>query len=230
MKLMSARGLLPSVPENRTRAKVSQAEKNQVLVSSGSTGICLSNSSLVIILHDTYYVVAHFHNVFNFFLNSGYLKFIEVHHYLDPEKSCVLTADVSATVSPQLTHTLHPTDNVDAVVGLGVIDDIVYVVRSWTSNIERYSSASQKPLKPIQVLSLDLPHDMVACTSQKCLYLSDYGPDIHRIEVAGYGTQTKWNAGDQPTGLSVAVESTNVIVTYENEQKVHVAGLSQLLN
>jgi len=165
-----------------------------------------------------------------FSLNSGCLKFIEVHYYLDPEKYCVLTADVSATVSLQLTHTLNPTDNVDAVVGLGVIDETVYVVRSWTSNIERYSATSQKPLKPIQVLSLDLPHDMVACTSLKCLYLSDYELDIHRIEVAAYGAQTKWNAGDRPTGLSVAVGTTNVIVTYENDQKVHVAGLSQLVN
>jgi len=71
---------------------------------------------------------------------------------------------------------------------------------------------------------------MVACTGQRCLYLSDYGPDIHHIEVAGYGTQTKWNAGDRPTGLSVAIGATNVMVTYENDQKVHVAGLSQLVN
>jgi len=74
-------------------------------------------------------------------------------------------------------------------------------------------------MKPIQVLSLDLPHDMAACTSQKCLYLSDYGPDIHRIEVSGYCMQSKWNAGDRPTGLSVTA-GAHVMVTYEYGQKV----------
>jgi len=128
----------------------------------------------------------------------------------------------AATVSPTLLHTLNPSDNVDAVIGLGVVDDIVYIVRSWTSNVELYSAVSLKPMKPIQVLSLDLPHDMVACTSQKCLYLSDYGSDIHRIEVSGYRMQTKWNAGDRPTGLSLTAGAANVLVTYENGQKVFI--------
>jgi len=127
--------------------------------------------------------------------------------------------DVSA-VSPKLLHILNPSDNVDAVIGLGVIDDIVYVVRSWTSNIELYNAVSLKPMKPIHVFNLDLPHDMVACTAQKCLYLSDYGPDVHRIEVSGYCMQTKWNARDRPTGLSLTIGAANVMVTYENDQKV----------
>ena len=124
------------------------------------------------------------------------------------------------TVSPKLLHTLYPSDNVDAVIGLGVIDDVIYIIRSWTSNIEMYDAVSLKPRKPIQVLSLDLPHDMVACTRQKCLYLSDYGSDIHRIEVSGYRMQTKWNAGGRPTGLSVTIEAANVMVTYDSGQKV----------
>jgi len=124
-----------------------------------------------------------------------------------------------ATFLPKLLHTLNPADNIDAVIGLGVIDDVVFVVRSWTSNIEQYSATSLKPMKPIQVLSLDLPHDMVACTSQKCLYLSDYGADIHRIEVSGYRMQTKWDAGDRPTGLSVTAGG-HVMVTYEYGPKV----------
>jgi len=135
----------------------------------------------------------------------------------------VLLAHVDAsetTVSPRLLHTLHPSDNIDAVIGLGVIDDVIYIIRSWTSNIEMYNVISLKPMKPIQVLSLDLPHDMVACTHQKCLYLSDYGSDIHRIEVSGYQMQTKWNAGGRPTGLSVTVEAANVMVTYDSGQKV----------
>jgi len=134
-----------------------------------------------------------------------------------------MVVDAAATVSPKLLHTLNPSDNIDAVIGLGVIEDIVYAVRSWTSNIERYNATSLKPLKPIQVLSLDLPHDMVACTSQKCLYLSDYGSDIHRIEVSGYCTQTKWNVGDRPTGLSLTVGTGHVMVTYESCQKVVLA-------
>jgi len=124
------------------------------------------------------------------------------------------------TVLPRLLHTLHPTDNIDAVIGLGVVDDVIYIIRSWTSNIEMYNAVSLKPMKPIQVLSLDLPHDMVACTRQKCLYLSDYGSDIHRIEVSGYRMQTKWNAGGRPTGLSITIEAANVMVTYDSGQKV----------
>ena len=123
-------------------------------------------------------------------------------------------------MSPKLLDTLYPSDNIDAVIGLGVIDDVIYIVRSWTSNVELYSAVSLKPMKPIQVLSLDLPHDMVVCTSQKCLYLSDYGSDIHRIEVSGYRMQTKWNAGDRPTGLSIAIGSANVVVTYESGQVI----------
>jgi len=129
--------------------------------------------------------------------------------------------DASETmVLPRLLHTLHPTDNIDAVIGLGVVDDVIYIIRSWTSNIEMYNAVSLKPMKPIQVLSLDLPHDMVACTRQKCLYLSDYGSDIHRIEVSGYRMQTKWNAGGRPTGLSITIEAANVMVTYDSGQKV----------
>ena len=132
----------------------------------------------------------------------------------------IIAVDASPVVSPKLLHSLNPSANVDAVIGLGVIGDIVYIVRSWTTNVELYSAVSLKPMKPIQVLTLDLPHDMVACTSQKCLYLSDYGSDIHRIEVSGYCTQSKWNAGNRPTGLSLTIGAANVMVTYEYGQKV----------
>lgn len=143
-----------------------------------------------------------------------YLGFVELCNNLQS------TNAASIAVSPKLLHTLNPSDNVDAIIGLGVIDDIVYVIRSWTSNIELYGAVSLKPMKSIQVLSLDLPHDMVACTRQKCLYLSDYGSDIHRIEVSDYRMQTKWNAGGRPTGLSITVGTANVMVTYEYSQKV----------
>jgi len=132
----------------------------------------------------------------------------------------LFAADSSAEVSPKLVHTLNPSANVDAVIGLGVINDVIYIVRSWTTNVELYSTTSLKPMKPIQVLNLDLPHDMVACSRQKCLYLSDYGSDIHRIEVAGYSMQTRWNAGDRPTGLSLTIGAANVMVTYECGHKV----------
>jgi len=131
-----------------------------------------------------------------------------------------VTVDASPVVSPKFLHTLNPSDNVDAVIGLGVIDDIVYVVRSWMTNVEQYCAISLKPMKPITVPRLDLPHDMVACASQKCLYLSDYGSDIHRVEVSGYCMQTKWNAGDRPTGLSLTVGAANIMVTYESGQQV----------
>jgi len=132
----------------------------------------------------------------------------------------MLPAGTSAEVLPKLVQTLNPSANVDAVIGLGVISDVIYVVRSWTTNVELYNTVSLKPMKPIQVLNLDLPHDMVACSRQKCLYLSDYGSDIHRIEVAGYCMQTRWNAGDRPTGLSLTIGAANVMVTYEYGQKV----------
>jgi len=132
-----------------------------------------------------------------------------------------VTVDASfSAVCPKLLHILNPSDNIDAVIGLGIIDDIIYVVRSWTSNIELYGAVSLKPMKAIQVLTLDLPHDMVSCAHQKCLYLSDYGSDIHRIEVSGYRMQTKWSAGSRPTGLSITIGAANVMVTYEYSQKV----------
>jgi len=148
---------------------------------------------------------------------------VHAHAEVTDDIYCYLSVDASATtVSPKLLHTLNPTDNIDAVVGLGVVDDIVYIIRSWTSNVELFNAVSLKPMKPIQVLSLDLPHDMVACTIQKCLYLSDYGSDIHRIEVSGYRMQTKWNAGGRPTGLSLTIGAANVMVTYESDEKVYI--------
>uniref|UniRef100_A0A0K0G654 Cytochrome c oxidase subunit 1 n=1 Tax=Strongyloides venezuelensis TaxID=75913 RepID=A0A0K0G654_STRVS len=46
-----------------TAATIIIAVPTGVKVFSGITGVMLSNSSLDIILHDTYYVVSHFHYV-----------------------------------------------------------------------------------------------------------------------------------------------------------------------
>jgi hypothetical protein len=120
----------------------------------------------------------------------------------------------------ELIRTSRATETVDGVVGLCVLDNVVYVVRSWSSAVEVYSTMLSGVERQIPVPGLDLPFDMTGCVQHKCLYLTDYNSDVHRIEVGSGGSHRKWPAGPGRMTLSVTRSTGNVVVTLQTEQKV----------
>lgn len=133
---------------------------------------------------------------------------------------CVILAK-SSEWSPRLLFTHAEGENADGVVGLSVIGSNVYVVRSWTSKVEVCDASTFAVKRAIHVPDLDLPYDMTGCNQQKCLYLTDYGTDVHRIDVGAGGTVNKWRVGEgQNLTVSVCCSTTNVLVTIGAGQKV----------
>ena len=108
----------------------------------------------------------------------------------------------------------------NGVVGLSVIEDLVYIVRSWSSKVEVFSSSLSTIHHQIAVPDLDLPNDMAGCIRNKCLYLTDYSSDVHRVEVGIGGSHSKWSAGTGSLAVSVFQPTASVLVTFQTAHKV----------
>ena len=122
---------------------------------------------------------------------------------------------------PTLVRTLASADGSEIIIGLSLINDYIYIGRSWATNIEVYSASTFSLQRRLAVPGLDLPNDMCGCPAFKCLYISDYGSDVHRVEVAKQGSsQAKWPVGDRPTSLSVSPDTNNLLVIFQNSQRV----------
>ena len=123
-------------------------------------------------------------------------------------------------VAPRLIKTLMSGVNADGVMGLSVIDDHVYVIRNWATTVDVHDLSFSVVQRQISVCSLDLPNDMTGCRRHKCLYITDYSPYVHRVEVGIGGACNKWLAGDGPLAVSVTGSTANVIVTFHAAGKV----------
>lgn len=127
---------------------------------------------------------------------------------------------MQAEITPQHVRTSSFAEDSDGIVGVCVLGDLVYVVRSWSTKVEVFSSSLSSVKRLIAVSGLDLPYDMTGCPVHNCLYLTDYGSDVHRVEVGIGGLQSKWPAGDGSMTVSVTGSTNSVIVTYQATPKV----------
>lgn len=94
------------------------------------------------------------------------------------------------------------------------LDDEVFVVRWKGQRVEVYDAETMTQKRILEIPGLgDGECNLAACGVNKCVYVADSSNDVvHRVQLTGESTVTKWSAGDSPEGLSVN-SSHNVLVT-----------------
>jgi len=105
-----------------------------------------------------------------------------------------------------------------AVTSLG---DEVFVACYKSQKVEVYDAGTLSLQRSITVPGLGKrPFDIIACTSNSCLYVSDWhNNNIHRAELRGSNAVKKWSVASGPAGLSVN-RAHNVVVACRGANKL----------
>jgi len=105
------------------------------------------------------------------------------------------------------------------VIGVTVLDDIVYVVCYRSSRIRLYNTDTCSPLNVIRVDEMIDPHDIVVCRDDRQLYIAEYNC-IWRVSVDDK-SYVKWLTTEQFYCPSLSLTSRRLLVTSDRPPGLH---------
>jgi len=104
--------------------------------------------------------------------------------------------------------------NVTPVYGITVVDQLLFVVRAWSTDIEVYDASAYCLLRRLSVPHLRDVTDMAGCQHHRCLYLADCeGRALHTVSLEDVQAAGQWSLGDKPYGVSVTPRG-HVVVSF----------------
>jgi len=117
---------------------------------------------------------------------------------------------------------LHTLPDGEPVWGVTSLDNLLYVLRQRSKEIEVYDKDSYKLQRCITVPKLIAGNDMIACVHNRCAYICDVADTnhcIHRVGLPHGVNVTNWPVNDTPHCLSVT-DTHSVLVTCREVRKI----------
>ena len=152
---------------------------------------------------------------FNVILISNY----NIEHYGSKKGKGSIVGSISET-SPCIMHypvRLHTISGSEIVQGITILDRKIFVVRKMQSFVNMYDATSFCFLSKFKVNELSDSRDIISCSHNNCLYISDYAQLIHRVCGDDNRIITNWAVDGKPYGLSVNCRKMcNLLVTSES--------------
>jgi len=108
------------------------------------------------------------------------------------------------------------------VLGVMSHDNLLYVLRQHSKEIEVFDKDSYKLQRCITVPELISGNDMIACVHNRCAYISDLTDKnkcLHRVGLPDGVDVTNWPVNDKPSRLSVT-GTHSVLVTCDEVRKI----------
>jgi len=117
-------------------------------------------------------------------------------------------------------HVLHTLPDGKPVWGVTSLDNLIYVLRELSKQIEVYDKDSYKVQRCLTVDGLGAGNDMTACAHNCCAYISDQSKHcIHRVGLPHGTDVTNWPVNDKPTCISIT-DTHSVLVTCDEVSKI----------
>ena len=134
----------------------------------------------------------------------------------------VVMVRVVETTSSAATVISHVIPGDATVTGVASLGDDVFIVRYNSQQVEVYDAMTFTLQRRLSVPGLGRSFGLAACTTNRCLYASDFNNDVvHRMELSGRNAVTKWSVGREPAGLTVN-SAKNVLVVSQGERTLQL--------
>jgi hypothetical protein len=102
--------------------------------------------------------------------------------------------------------------------GLAVYEDQLFVLMCRPNKITVYNGTNFTLNREISIDNLESPQCMDICTSNKCLYISDYvSCSVYKLPVSDERNMNSWMVSEKPRGISVN-KNSNVLVIIERKK------------
>ena len=110
----------------------------------------------------------------------------------------------------------------DVVWGVTQLNDVVYIVCSSSSRIERFNATTHQRLTDINVKDLRVPRDIAACERTSHVYVADYPECVWRVSSSDEDMKRCWTKTPSDTfrPWTLSVTSSRLLVTSRDTKQL----------